>query len=164
MQHLIPKDKSRNVKVLRHIQNITKDPRKSLLLVQVLSRTELCMDAKYVRPLSPRKDQVDNWLMQLATTYAGELPEQTKKMQKHFAWLREQHQQGLQSTEFVYRQIQAFVGYYYEMLVHPKDAPEYLQQCNAVELEPVRQFKWHDVELVCCLPHNMGYYGWAEVV
>lgn len=163
MQHLIPKDKSRNVKVLRHIQNITKDPRKSLLLVQVLSRTELCMDAKYVRPLTPRKDQVDNWLMQLATTYAGELPEQTEWMQQHFAWLREQHSQGLQSTEFVYRQIQVFVGYHYEMLVHPKDVPEYLR-CTAVELEPVRQFKWDDKELVCCLPHNMGYYGWAEVV
>ena len=163
MQHLIPKNKSRNVKVLRHIQNITKDPRKSLLLVQVLSRTELCMDAKYVRPLTPRKDQVDNWLMQLATTYAGELPEQTERMQEHFHWLREQHQQGLQDTAFVYRQIQAFVGYYYEMLVHPKDVPEYLK-CNAVELEPVRQFKWGDKEFVCCLPHNMGYYGWAEVV
>lgn len=163
MQHLIPKDKSRNVKVLRHIQNITKDPRKSLLLVQVLSRTELCMDAKYVRPLTPRKDQVDNWLMQLATTYAGELPEQTDRMQQHFAWLRERHSQGLQSTAFVYRQIQAFVGYYYEMLVHPKDVPEYLH-CAAVELEPVRQFKWGDMEFVCCLPHNMGYYGWAEVV
>ena len=163
MQHLIPKGRSRNVKVLRHIQNITKDPRKSLLLVHVLSRTELCMDAKYVRPLTPRKDQVDNWLMQLATTYAGELPEQTERMQEHFHWLREQHQQGLQSTAFVYRQIQAFVGYYYEMLVHPKDVPEYLK-CNAVELEPVRQFKWGDMEFVCCLPHNMGYYGWAEVV
>lgn len=164
MQHLIPKDKNRNVKVLRHIQNITKDPRKSLLLVQVLSRTELCADAKYVRPLAPRKDQVDNWLMQLATTYAGELPEQTERMQEHFHWLREQHQQGLQSTAFVYQQIQAFVGYYYEMLIHPKDVPEYLQQCNAVELEPVRQFKWGDIEFVCCLSHNMGYYGWAEVV
>lgn len=163
MQHIILKDKSRNVKVLRHIQNITKDPRKSLLLVQVLSRTELCTDAKYVRPLTPRKDQVDNWLMQLATTYAGELPEQTERMQEHFHWLREQHQQRLQSTEFVYRQIQAFVGYYYEMLAHPKDVPEYLK-CNAVELEPVRQFKWGDIEFVCCLPHNAGYYGWAEVV
>lgn len=163
MQHLIPKDKSRSVKVLRHIQNITKDPRKSLLAVQVLSRTELCMDVKYVRPLTPRKDQVDNWLMQLATTYAGELPEQTDMMQQHFHWLREQHSQGLQSTEFVYRQIQAFVGYYYEMLVHPKDVPEYLKY-TAVELEPVRQFKWGDTELVCCLPHNAGYYGWAEVV
>lgn len=164
MQHLIPKDKSRNVKVLRHIQNINKDPRKSLLLVQVLSRTELCAEAKYVRPMTPRKDQVDNWLMQLATTYAGELPEQTERMQEHFHWLREQHQQGLQSTAFVYQQIQAFAGYYYEMLVHPKDVPEYLQQCNAVEFEPVRQFKWGDIEFVCCLPHNMGYYGWAEVV
>lgn len=163
MQHLILKSKSRNVKVLRHIQNITKDPRKSLLLVQVLSRTELCMDAKYVHPLIPRKDQVDNWLMQLATTYAGELPEQTERMQEHFHWLRERHSQGLQSTEFVYRQIQAFVGYYYEMLVHPKDVPEYLH-CTAVELESVRQFKWGDMEFVCCLPHNMGYYGWAEVV
>ena len=101
--------------------------------------------------------------MQLATTYARELSEQTERMQEHFHWLREQHSQGLQSTEFVYRQIQAFVGYYYEMLVHPKDVPEYLK-CNVVELESVRQFKWGDTEFACCLPHNAGYYGWAEVV
>lgn len=163
MKHFMKQAQTYNVR--RHIQNETRNPQHSLLVVELRTREEIPSEKyHYIKPIVPRKDIVDNALMVLSTTYAGAIPSQTEEMQEHFRFLRQQLQQGLMPLEEVYQQVQGYMGYHYEVLVAPKDNPDFMFSANGVSPEPVRDFTWQGIRLTCCRPANEGFHGWAEVV
>ena len=163
MNHFMKQAQTYNVR--RHIQNETRNPQHSLLVVELRTKEEIPSEKyQYIKPIVPRKDIVDNALMVLSTTYAGSTPSQTDEMQRHFRYVREQLWSGLMSLEEVYKQVQGYMGYHYEVLVAPKDNPDFMFSANGVSPEPVRDFTWQGIRLTCCRPANEGFHGWAEVV
>ena len=94
MKHFMKQAQTYNVR--RHIQNETRNPQHSLLVVELRTRAQIPSDKyQYIKPIVPRKDIIDNALMVLSTTYAGAVPSITEKMQKHFRYLRQQFAAGL---------------------------------------------------------------------
>lgn len=163
MKHFLKKDVQYNVR--RHIQDPTKNPKHSLLAVELRTKRELPPNKyKFVLPTVPRRDIVDNALMVLSTTYAGEVPAQTSAMQNHFRYLRLQLQQGLMPLDEVYRQVQGYMGYHYEVLVAPKDEPDWMLSSSAVDIECTEKFNWLGKTFVCNVPYTEGFHGWVEVV
>lgn len=163
MKHFMKQAQTYNVR--RHIQNETRNPQHSLLVVELRTQEEIPSEKyQYIKPIVPRKDIIDNALMVLSTTYAGAVPSQTDQMQRHFRYLREQLRSGLMSIQEVYKQVQGYMGYHYEVLVAPKDNLDWLFSASSISPEPVRDFTWQGIRMTCCRPANEGFHGWAEVV
>lgn len=163
MKHFMKQAQTYNVR--RHIQNETRNPQHSLLVVELRTQEEIHSEKyQYIKPIVPRKDIIDNALMVLSTTYAGANPSQTEEMQKHFCYLREQLRSGLMPIQEVYKQVQGYMGYHYEVLVAPKDNPDWLLSASGISPEPARDFTWQGLRMTCCRPANEGFHGWVEVV
>ncbi len=66
--------------------------------------------------------------------------------------------------EEVYKQVQGYMGYHYEIRIVLCRNQYFMFSANGVSPEPVRDFTWQGIRLTCCRPANEGFHGWAEVV
>lgn len=163
MKHVL-NDTPYKIKALRWVQCPNKKGT-ALVLLRIHSKTQLPKPlTKYCRAITPRRDQLLNWLNQLSSTYAGRIPSETEYMQGHFAWLKDQYERYILPDEQVYQMLQAYVGYIYEYLDSPKNMSDFVQCIGELTREESRNFKFGDIELVHCLPDTAGFYGWVEKI